>query len=89
MIIKTKTKEEIKDIIENIKNVSTLDNMIKLASCTEGDLSDVVIYIDKNDNEMICLCEDDDCQFEEKCVHSLEDVINYISEQLFNLINGN
>lgn len=88
MIIKTKTREEIKNILESIEDISVLDNMIKLASCSETGSSDVVIYVDKNDNEMMCLCEDDDCQFEEECVHSLDDVMVYLNKQFSKMVNG-
>lgn len=78
--VKRRTAPEIESIFSLMEQVETSDEMKELARLEGKDGGDGAfsVFLDKNDGQMICLCEDGECQFNEELVNSLDDVVRYL-----------
>ena len=72
------TKDMLEKAYDEACKETTLESMVEIASILTNDGEHINIFMDKNDEQLICLCEDDECQFDEENVISFEDVYEYI-----------
>lgn len=70
-------KNSLINSMEEMKNVSSTESMLEIAKIQTDDET-IHVFLDKNDGYLGCLCEDDECQFNEEDVSDVDDVLDYI-----------